>query len=256
MPGVLGLRPVVSDLWLGNCGCSAHWRGSVIKRWMAAAVRRVPGEGIFRVSKKAIAYVHSTGIADETAGRVFLLLAERTKTRSDSSSYDDEIPDVMGLELTATDIPALAARAGVDAQEFRRQLRGLKTHVLMDVLEHPDGVWEIVYGPSYTRPSPPRPAAGDITDSGPHPFWMPGWDQYSTWGYQAAPGGHGHWYAQIIHNSDDPNAEPRIWITPPRYLVRSVDDLAETIAQALAPYERIRPPAVLIKSWLTRPPAR
>jgi hypothetical protein len=42
----------------------------------------------------------------------------------------------------------LTSGIGIDAEEFRRLLRLLKTTVAMDVLEHKDGVWEIVYGPT------------------------------------------------------------------------------------------------------------
>lgn len=79
------------------------------------------------------------------------------------------------------------------------------------------------------------------------PFTMPGWDDYSTWGYEE---GMGHYYAQLYRNSDDSDGPPRIWITPPRYLPRTVDELAETIATAIAPHEAVSPPAAAIKRWL------
>jgi len=44
-----------------------------------------------------------------------------------------------------------------------------------------------------------------------------------------------------------PSAQPRIWITPPRYVVTTVDELAE----AIAPYEVVPLPAEMIKVWLT-----
>ncbi|MFD3683109.1 hypothetical protein [Streptomyces sp. NPDC058613] len=73
----------------------------------------------------------------------------------------------------------------------------------------------------------------------------------SIWGYEE---GLGHLYAQLFANQDDPDAEPRIWITPPSYLVRDVDELAGAIAEALTPYVSVPVPAVLVKSWLTTPP--
>ncbi|MFF7098442.1 hypothetical protein ACFY9A_39665 [Streptomyces rubradiris] len=204
------------------------------------------------MSRHAISYVRGLEIADETALRVFLLLAERTTARGGRYRPDD-IPEIMGLELQDPDIPALAAQIGLTPEDFRQQLRELKKHVRMDVLEHTDGVWEIVYGPSYTRPAKPRLAQPDLTQDGPHPFWLPGWEKYSTWGYEQSPDGP-YLYAQLIPNQDGPDAEPRIWITPPGHVVRTVDELAETIATALAPYQPVVMPTSLIKTWLTTPP--
>lgn len=205
------------------------------------------------MSRHATAYVHSLGITDETARKVLVLLAERTHAPGDPYRPED-VPEVMGLHLQDSDIPDLADRAGLDPEAFRQQLRGLKQHVKMDVLEHTDGVWEIVYGSSYTRPPKPRPAQPDLTQGGPHPFWLPGWEKYSTWGYEQGPGGHQHLYAQLILNQDGADAEPRIWITPPRHTVQTVDELAEAIAEALGPHQPVPMPASLIKTWLTRPP--
>jgi hypothetical protein len=199
------------------------------------------------VSKEAVAYVHRLNLTDETARRVFLLLAERTST---SRSWDGETPEIMGIELTPADIPGLAAQAGLDSEGFRVQLRRLKQLVRMDVLEHSDGVWEIVYGPSYTTPRPQAVTKANVGQL--HDFAMPGWERYSTWGYEE---GLGHYYAQIIHNSDDRDAKPRIWITPPRYVVRTIDELAQAIADALAPYQRIPTPASVIKMYMTKLPA-
>ncbi|MFD9575383.1 hypothetical protein ACFWBI_36890 [Streptomyces sp. NPDC059982] len=193
------------------------------------------------MSQHAIAYVRSQNITDETAERVFLAVAKQSKGEG----------DILGLNLWDADIPALARRAGLHADEFRRQLRTLKQHVRMDVLEHSDGLWEIVYGPSYTRPAKPKPAKPDLTQIGPHPFWMPGWDQQSIWGYEE---GLGHLNAQLYANQDDPDGAPRIWITPPDYLVRNLDELAAAIAQALTPYVPVRLPAEVVKSWLATPP--
>ncbi|MFI8793910.1 hypothetical protein [Streptomyces sp. NPDC055105] len=204
-------------------------------------------------NRHAIAYVRGLGIEDETARRVFLVLAERTDAPGGQYRPDD-VPEIMGLELRDSDIPALAQRSGLSAEEFREQLRRLKQHVRMDVLEHPDGVWEIIYGASYTRPPKPKPAKPDLTRGGPHPFWMPGWEKFSTWGYDSDPSGQVHLYAQLIPNRDGPDADPRVWITPPSHLVFSIDELAEAISAAIAPYGPVAPPAELIKHWLTVPP--
>lgn len=193
------------------------------------------------MSQHAIAYVNSRNITDETARRVFLAVAEQSKGEG----------DILGLNLWDAAIPALAQRAGLDADEFRRQLRTLKRHVRMDVLEHSDGLWEIVYGPSYTQPPRPRPVKADVVPDGPQAFWAPGWDHYSTWGYDE---GLGCLYVQLFANQDDPDAAPRIWITPPSYQVRTVDELAAVIAEALTPYVSVRVPAEVVKSWLTTPP--
>lgn len=80
-------------------------------------------------------------------------------------------------------------------------------------------------------------------------FTMPGWDDYSTWGYED---GLGHFYAQLYRNSDDRDAAPRIWITPPQHVATTVDELAEAIAAAVAPYEAVPPPAEVIKIWLAQ----
>ncbi|MEU9835928.1 hypothetical protein AB0D67_30710 [Streptosporangium sp. NPDC048047] len=198
------------------------------------------------MSERAIAYVQSLGLTDRTAERVFLLLAERTRA--------DEQSPVMGLQLREVDIPDLAARAGMDTQQFRDLLRALKTMVRMDVLEH-DGGWEIVYGPAYTTPQPPSPArTGPVGIGAIQPFTMPGWDDYSTWGQEE---GLGHLYAQLYRNGDNPGAAPRIWITPPRYLVQTIDELAAAIASAITPYAGGCVPPEAIKRWLTpQPPAR
>ncbi|MFC9295036.1 hypothetical protein ACFTWH_17140 [Streptomyces sp. NPDC057011] len=196
------------------------------------------------MSQHAIAYVHSRNIADETARRVFLAVAEQSKGEG----------DILGLNLWDTDIPVLAQRAGLDADEFRRQLRTLKQHVRMDVLEHSNGLWEIVYGPTYTRPPrlrPPRPVTQNALRPGPQAFWMPGWDRYSIWGYDE---GLGCLYAQLFANQDDPDAAPRIWITPPGYELHTVDELAAAISEALTPYVPVRVLPEVVTSWLTTPP--
>ncbi|MFF1690753.1 hypothetical protein [Streptomyces sp. NPDC058254] len=111
------------------------------------------------MSTHAVEYVRSLQIADDVARRVFLLLAKRTHTPGDARRPED-VPEVMGLELRPGDIPVLALHAQLSPDELRQRLRGLKQHARMDVLEHPDGVWEIVYGPAYARP--PRPQHSDL----------------------------------------------------------------------------------------------
>lgn len=78
-------------------------------------------------------------------------------------------------------------------------------------------------------------------------FTMPGWERFSTWGEMELQG---HLWAQLYLNEDDRDAAPRIWITPPRYVPCTVDELTEAIAAAIAPYEAVPPPPGLIKAWL------
>lgn len=199
------------------------------------------------MSRDAVKYVRGRNLADPNAARVLMLLAERTQTGSDLGG---DPCYAMGLELRDAEIPALAAQIGFEPEQFRRLLRQLKTAVPMDVLEHDDGVWEIVYGTAYTDPKPPRRAKFDETNIPEmKAFEFPGWERFSTWGAEA---GLGHLYAQLYLNTDERDAEPRIWITPPRYVVRTVDELAEAIAAAIAPYQRIPPPPEVIRMFLTR----
>ncbi|MBC3844555.1 hypothetical protein GXW82_43555 [Streptacidiphilus sp. 4-A2] len=124
------------------------------------------------MSRKAVEYVLGLQIADLDAKRVFMVLAGLTE----SSRLGEDPPQVMGLNLPDKDIPALAARAGMEPQEFRRLLRVLKSTVAMDVLEHADS-WEIVYGPAYTGTAPaapPAPAVAARTPSVPAPAAAPG----------------------------------------------------------------------------------
>ncbi|MFF7245532.1 hypothetical protein ACFZBU_16685 [Embleya sp. NPDC008237] len=203
------------------------------------------------MSEQAVTYVRRLGITDHITMRVFLVLAEHTGTTNSLSGA--EIPEVMGLDLAERDLPRLAAETGLDVEAFRRELRALKRRVPMDILEHDDGTWEIVYGPSYTDPPPPVRGRAVVTDEnvgGPHVFSMPGWNRYSTWGYDRNPD---CLYAQIIRNEDDPDARPRIWITPPAYCPKTIDELARAIAEAMVPYSVVPPPAELIKDWLTKP---
>ncbi|MFI7537846.1 hypothetical protein [Streptosporangium sp. NPDC049376] len=141
------------------------------------------------MSKHAIAYVQGLQLADPTVERVLLLLAERTNT------WNQERP-VMGLELRDADIPRPAVEAKMSAQEFRHLPRTMKNTVRMDVLEHSDGVWEIVYGPSCTGRAPTAAAQpADAPIGAIQAFTMPGWDHYSTWGYDASLG---HLYAPTL----------------------------------------------------------
>lgn len=204
------------------------------------------------MSRRAVAYVQGRRLADPDAARVFLLLAERTKS---SSLDDDETP--MGLLLNDADIPGLAAGLGIDADHFRNLLRRLRDAVPMDVLEHPDGVWEIVYGPPYTNPKKPSQAspAKDSDHIEPvNPFTMPGWEKYSTWGLDTPLGQaeNSYLYAHLYLNTDDPRAAPRIWITPPKYVPTTLDQLAEAIASEIGPYSPVRIPPRAIRIWLAR----
>jgi hypothetical protein len=204
------------------------------------------------MSQRAVAYVQGCHLADPVATRVFLALAERT-----TPSWADSDDSPMGLIISDADIPGLADGLGIDADRFRDLLRELRDLVPMDVLEHSDGTWEIVYGPPYTSPPPPpqpRPAE-DGDDIGPvNPFTMPGWESYSTWGMDKPLGlaDQGYLYAQLYRNIDDPGAAPLVWITPPRYAPTTLDQLAQAIATEITPYEAIPVPPSAIRTWLAR----
>lgn len=205
-----------------------------------------------RVNHRAVAYVQGRHLADLDAARVFLLLAERTK----SSTFDDD-ENPMGLLLNDADIPGLAAALGIYADRFRNLLRQLRDMVPMDVLEHRDGVWEIVYGPPYTNPKKapqPCPAKDGDHIEPVNPFTMPGWEKYSTWGLDTPLGQaeSAYLYAQLYLNTDDPRARPRIWITPPMYVPTTLDQLAEAIASEITAYSPVRIPPGAIRVWLAR----
>ncbi|MEU1879048.1 hypothetical protein ABZ470_17180 [Streptosporangium sp. NPDC020072] len=127
------------------------------------------------MSKHAIAYVQGLQLADPTVERV-LLLVERTNT------WNQERP-VMGLELRDADIPRFAVEVKMSAQEFRHLPCTMKNTVRMDVLEHSDR--------APTAPAQPADAPIGAIQA----FTMPGWDHYSTWGYDA---GLGHLYAPTL----------------------------------------------------------
>ena len=114
------------------------------------------------MSERAIAYVRERNLVDPDAARVLLLLAGRT----DALSIEDPWSP-MGLLLSDCDIPAVAATLNLGADRFRDVLRQLRDIVPMDVLEHRDGTWEIVYGPSYTSSPQPRLAQdGEAIEEG------------------------------------------------------------------------------------------
>ncbi len=147
--------------------------------------------------------------------------------------------------------------AGIDADRFRGVLRELRNLVPMDVLEHSDGTWEIVFGLPYTNPpEPPQPRPAEDRDDigGVNPFTMPGWESYSTWGLDQPLGltDQGYLYAQLYLNTDNPGAAPRIWITPPRYAPVTLDQLAQAIATEIAPYEPVPMPPSAIRLWLVQ----
>jgi hypothetical protein len=83
---------------------------------------------------------------------------------------------------------------------------------------------------------------------------MPGWESYSTWGRDEPLGlsEHAYLYAQLYRNSDDPDGAPRVWITPPKYVLATLDQLAEAIATEIAPYEAIPLPPALIRGWMVQ----
>jgi hypothetical protein len=199
------------------------------------------------MSQRAIAYARERNLADPDAARVLLLLADRT----DALPFEDPWSP-MGLLLSDRDIPALAVTLNLGADRFRDVLRQLRDIVPMDVLEHRDGTWEIVYGPGYTSPPQPRPAKDGEAIGGRNIFDMPGWEKYSTWGLDAPHGRaeDAYLYAQLYRNTDDPDDRPRIWITPPRYILTSLDQLAEAVAIEIAPYESVPLPPGLIRTWL------
>jgi hypothetical protein len=78
-------------------------------------------------------------------------------------------------------------------------------------------------------------------------FSLPGWDDYSTWGEEE---GLGHLYAQLYANHDDPDGPPRVWITPPGFVVRTVDELSEAISTQIRPHLPMNLPAEVVKMYL------
>jgi hypothetical protein len=69
-----------------------------------------------------------------------------------------------------------------------------------------------------------------ITITGHRGLPLAGWDDYSIWGVDSASGS---LFAQLWRNDDDPDADPRAWIMPPRWPdTRDLTDLARMIAAA------------------------
>jgi hypothetical protein len=83
---------------------------------------------------------------------------------------------------------------------------------------------------------------------------MPGWENHSIWGVDEPLGRPDlrYLYAQLYLNTDDPDAAPRIWITPPRYASATLDELAQAIATEIAPYSPVPVPPGVIRIWLVR----
>lgn len=54
------------------------------------------------------------------------------------------------------------------------------------------------------------PEAVYMRQIGKAPLNLPGWERYSTWGWDSRDG---ELYAQLYRNSDDPRDMPRVWIS-------------------------------------------
>lgn len=78
--------------------------------------------------------------------------------------------------------------------------------------------------------TPGSPAA-EIRGRGRMPLFLPGWDDYSVWGWDDMGE---YLYAQLWKNIDDSRNQPRVWITPAgRWPVTtSPEVLADQIASA------------------------
>lgn len=189
-------------------------------------------------------------VTDPVTRRILFLLARLTR-----SPFLGKDSPILGVDIQDTDILGLARRAATTDDTFRSVLRSLRDSIPMDVLEHPNGLWEIVYGPQYTDPKLQKPLPKPVTDAtvrGSHSFNMPGWDHYSTWGYDE---GDGYMYAQLYRNHDNRDERPTIWITPTTgYSLSTIDQLAEAIAFEIAPFEAVPPAFIIIKNWLTKHP--
>jgi len=220
---------------------------TVEPRWVEP---RVGGGRRQTVGERELAYVRGKAIDDPEVAHVFEAIAARTQP-----SRDEGADTIMGLDLHDADIPDLAAGIGLDGEQFRAALRRLRHHVRMNVGEHADGIWEIVYGPAFDKPRmPTREEVDQAARHGPQPFWMPGWDAYSIWGYDTDLSDGSHYlFAQLYRNDDDRDGPPRIWITPPDHMPRTRAELAEAIAARLGKHEIVPIPPVAIDDWLTRP---
>lgn len=71
----------------------------------------------------------------------------------------------------------------------------------------------------------------ELKASGRMPLVLPGWDDYSVWGWDAAEGA---LFAQLWRNGDDSRSEPRVWIAPGQWwpATTSVDQLVRYIVTA------------------------
>jgi len=76
------------------------------------------------------------------------------------------------------------------------------------------------------------------------------WRTYAASTRQAGQGVLCIWRVVVV----GPDAQP-LRITPPRYVVHDIDALADAIAAAIAPFDSIALPAVVVKRWLTVRPA-
>ena len=81
------------------------------------------------MSKQAVTYVQRLGFTDQHAEQVFLLCRAHRDHEQPVGRRD---PRDHGSRGRPADIPALAARVGLDPEGFHAQLRGLKQHVRMD----------------------------------------------------------------------------------------------------------------------------
>lgn len=69
--------------------------------------------------------------------------------------------------------------------------------------------------PPAVPPRPPAAGAGPVPEpeseqrDGVNPLWLPGWESYSTWGWDS---GVRSWYAQLYRDSDDRDGPPRVWL--------------------------------------------
>lgn len=188
------------------------------------------------MSREAVEYVRGLGLPAGPRVRVFMVLALLASGRQPRTG----MPDLMGLVVRDGDIAGLAGVAEVTEAGFREELGLLPARVR----ELTGGRTEIVFGPGCDS-GPPGPDR-EAEMAGRKGFAMPGWEDYSVWGYEEGAG----FWAQLWRNADDPDAGPRIWITPARGPVTSVSGLARAIARELAACEAVPPPAAVVRTWL------
>ena len=123
------------------------------------------------------------------------------------------------------------------------------------VLEHDDGVWEIVYGPSYTDRQLSAPLPPAITEE-------------NVDGLRAFAAGLGPlqhlglrgWSQPLLRAAVPQQRRPRRRAPDLDHTadVRDADDqrTGRAIAEALAPYEPIPMSAAVVKMYMTKPPTR